>query len=181
VAKLPQVCTKDTLALFAISLSVASLVISALSGVASSAKNAVPPSRSPWILSRNDAITRIATRIFHQVRENPITAVERTEGLTYGQIESIFIHEAKSRILPESLATLKRLGIDEIALRKGKGDFALILTHLDTAEVADVLEGRTQEKSCLKKSVPRLKKSPSTCGTPMMPFVLNYCPTRSLP
>ena len=38
------------------------------------------------------------------------------------------------------------MGIDEIALRKGKGDFALILTNLDTKEVVDVLKARTQEK-----------------------------------
>ena len=38
------------------------------------------------------------------------------------------------------------MGIDEIALRKGKGDFVLILTNLDTKEVVDVLEARTQEK-----------------------------------
>ena len=38
------------------------------------------------------------------------------------------------------------LGIDEIALRKGRGDFALILTNLDTKEVVDVLKARTQEK-----------------------------------
>ncbi len=38
------------------------------------------------------------------------------------------------------------MGIDEIALRKGKGDFALILTNLDMKEVVDFLKARTQEK-----------------------------------
>jgi transposase len=96
--------------------------------------------------------------IFHQVRENNIGAVHRAEGLTYDQIESIFLHEARCRIPLTPFANLKRsteriaraieipLGIDEIALRKGRGDFALILTNLDTKEVVDVLKARTQEK-----------------------------------
>ncbi len=82
--------------------------------------------------------------IFHQVRENNIGAVHRAEGLTYDQIESIFLHEARCRIPLAPFANLKRLGIDEIALRKGRGDFALILTNLDTKEVVDVLKAHPQ-------------------------------------
>jgi transposase len=94
--------------------------------------------------------------IFHQVRENNIGAVHRAEGLTYDQIESIFLHEARCRIPLTPFANLKRsteriaraieipLGIDEIALRKGRGDFALILTNLDTKEVVDVLKAHPQ-------------------------------------
>ncbi len=96
--------------------------------------------------------------------------VHRAEGLTCVKIVSIFLHEARCRIPLAPFATLKRsteriasrdyyrprcslsssieipLGIDEIALRKGKGDFALILTNLDTKKGADVHKARTQEK-----------------------------------
>ena len=54
--------------------------------------------------------------------------------------------EARERIPANPFATLKRLGIDEISLRKGKQDFVLILSNLDTAEVVDVLEKRTMDK-----------------------------------
>ena len=99
-----------------------------------------------FVDERRDYTHRYQDWIFLKVRENNITAVHRTEGLTYGQIESIFLHEALSRIPKHPFADLKRLGIDEIALRKGRQDFALILTNLDTKEVVDVLEARTQEK-----------------------------------
>jgi len=56
------------------------------------------------------------------------------------------VAEARARIPSHPFADLKRLGIDEIAMRKGKRNFGLILTNLDTGEVADVLEKRTQEK-----------------------------------
>ena len=59
---------------------------------------------------------------------------------------AVFLTEARARISANPFANLKRLGIDEISLRKGKQDFVLILTNLDTAEVVDVLEKRTQDK-----------------------------------
>ena len=99
-----------------------------------------------FVDNRRDYTHRYQNWIFLQVRENNISAVHRAEGLTYDQIESIFFHEARCRIPLAPFANLKRLGIDEIALRKGKGDFVLILTNLDTKEVVDVLEARTQEK-----------------------------------
>ena len=111
-----------------------------------------------FVDERRDYTHRYQNWIFLQVRENNISAVHRAEGLTYDQIESIFFHEARCRIPLTPFVTLKRsteriaraieipLGIDEIALRKGKGDFALILTNLDTKDVVDVLKARTQEK-----------------------------------
>jgi transposase len=98
------------------------------------------------VQKRRDYTNRYQERIFHQVKENNITAVQRLEGLTYDQIESIFLTEAKGRIPANPFANLKRLGIDEISLRKGKQNFVLVLTNLDTAEVVDVLEKRTQDK-----------------------------------
>ena len=99
-----------------------------------------------FVQEHRDYTNRYQERIFHQVRENNITSVQRFEALTYDQIESIFLTEARERIPANPFANLKRLGIDEISLRKGKQDFVLVLTNLDTAEVVDVLEKRTQEK-----------------------------------
>ena len=99
-----------------------------------------------FVQERRDYTKRYQAWIFHQVKENNITAVQRLEGLTYDQIESIFLTEARARIPANPFANLKRLGIDEISLRKGKQDFVLILTNLDTGDVVDVLEKRTQDK-----------------------------------
>jgi transposase len=99
-----------------------------------------------FVQEHRDYTNRYQERIFHQVRENNITSVQRFEGLTYDQIESIFLTEAKARIPDNPFANLKRLGIDEISLRRGKQDFVLVLTNLDTADVVDVLEKRTQDK-----------------------------------
>jgi transposase len=98
------------------------------------------------VQKHRDYTNRYQDFIFHQVKENNITSVVRSEGLTYDQIESIFLAEAKFRIPANPFANLKRLGIDEISLRKGKQDFVLILINLDTADVVDVLERRTMVK-----------------------------------
>ena len=103
-----------------------------------------------FVKEHRDYTNRYQARIFHQVKENNITAVMRFESLTYEQVESIFLTEAKSYIPANPFVNLKRLGIDEISLRKGKQDFALILSNLDsnldTSEVVDVIEKRTKEK-----------------------------------
>ena len=99
-----------------------------------------------FVDERRDYTRRYQHWIFLQVRENNISAVRRVEQLTYDQIESIFLHEAGCRIPLTPFADLQRLGIDEIALRKGRGNFALILSNLDTKEIVDVLKSRTQEK-----------------------------------
>lgn len=99
-----------------------------------------------FVQERRDYTNRYQEWIWNQVRENNITAVQRLEGLTYDQIESIFLTEARARIPANPFENLKRLGIDEISLRKGKQDFVLILTNLDTANVVAVLEKRTQDK-----------------------------------
>jgi len=99
-----------------------------------------------FVDDRRDYTKRYQTWIFQQVKENNITSVHRLYGLTYDQIENIFLTEAKARIPDNPFANLKRLGIDEISLRKGKQDFVLILTNLDSGAVVDVLEKRTQDK-----------------------------------
>ena len=52
--------------------------------------------------------------------------------------------------MPKKLAAVdlfssfKRLGIDEIALQKGKGSYVAVLVDLDTEEVLDLLANRTK-------------------------------------
>ena len=99
-----------------------------------------------FVEDHRDYTRRYQAWIFQQGKENNIASVQRLEGLTFDQIESIFVAEARARIPSHPFADLKRLGIDEIAMRKGKRNFVLILTNLDTGEVADVLEKRTKEQ-----------------------------------
>ena len=88
--------------------------------------------------------TRYEGHIYELVRQNNITYVEALEGLSYEVVEGIFLREAKRRIPAEPFQGLQRLGIDEIAERKGRNAYDVILYNLETGKPVDVLAGRTK-------------------------------------
>jgi transposase len=55
-----------------------------------------------------------------------------------------YSHVSKSLNLPQRYAQVKRLGIDEIAHRKGKADYCCVLTDLDRGIALDVLASRSK-------------------------------------
>ena len=52
----------------------------------------------------------------------------------------------KSLIAQEKSFRLKKLGIDEIALVKGQGNYCATLVDLEKSKVVDILPERSQEK-----------------------------------
>jgi transposase len=51
-----------------------------------------------------------------------------------------------SRELSSKPSGLKKLGIDEIALIKGQGNYCAVLIDLETSKLITILKGRTQEE-----------------------------------
>lgn len=51
-----------------------------------------------------------------------------------------------SRELSSKPSGLKKLGIDEIALTKGQGNYCAVLSDLETSELITLIKGRTQEE-----------------------------------
>lgn len=72
--------------------------------------------------------------------------MEVLEGLSYEVVERIFLRETTQRIPSEPFAGLRRLGLDEIAERKGHRAYDLICYNLDTGKPVDVLQGRTKQQ-----------------------------------
>jgi transposase len=92
---------------------------------------------------RNDT-TRYEGHIYELVRQNNITYVEALDGVSDEVVEGIFLREATRRIPAEPFQGLQRLGIDEIAERKGRNAYDVILYNLETGKPVDVLAGRTK-------------------------------------
>ncbi len=90
--------------------------------------------------------TRYEAHIYELVRQNNISYVEGLEGVSYEVVERIFVREATRRIPADPFQGLRRLGIDEIAERKGRNAYDLIFYNLDTGKPMEVLEGRTKEQ-----------------------------------
>jgi transposase len=88
---------------------------------------------------------RYAADLFAQCRAATIQQVAQREGLGYKAVEGIFYQRAAHEHPPGPPAGLvRRLGLDEIALHKGHGNYALVVTDLNTGCVLDELPDRTQ-------------------------------------
>lgn len=83
--------------------------------------------------------------LFEQCRGTTIQAVHRREGLGYKAVEGVYYRLATQRHGAPRLQAVRRLGIDEIALKKGHGQYVLVVSDLDQGSVLTVLPERTKE------------------------------------
>ena len=63
--------------------------------------------------------------------------------MTTEEIERM-LKDASEELSDSKPSNLKRLGIDEIALIKGKGNYCAVLVDLDTSKLIAILGDRTQ-------------------------------------
>lgn len=86
---------------------------------------------------------RLANQIIQEVLENDIHSVASKGIVTTEEIERM-LKDASEKLNLTKPKNLKRLGIDEIALRKGKGNYCAVLIDLDTSKPIAILNARTQ-------------------------------------
>ncbi len=56
------------------------------------------------------------------------------------------IEDASKELSKVKPVGLKKLGIDEIALKKGQGNYCAVLVDIQTSKLLTILEGRTKEE-----------------------------------
>jgi transposase len=83
--------------------------------------------------------------LFEQCRGTTVQAVHRREGLGYKAVEGVYYRLAAHSHRAPACAEVRRLGIDEIALKKGHGQYVLVWSDLDHGRVITVLPERTKE------------------------------------
>jgi transposase len=88
--------------------------------------------------------TRLAHKTIQEVLENDIHTVAAKGIVTKDEIERM-LKDASSELPNLKPINLKRLGIDEIALKKGHGNYCAVLVDLDQSKLIAILSGRTQE------------------------------------
>lgn len=96
-----------------------------------------------FIRKRRTYTKRLASQIIQEVIENDIHSIAKKRVVTTEEIERM-LKDAASELLESKPTELKRLGIDEIALIKGKGNYCAVLVDLDKSKLIDILAGRTQ-------------------------------------
>jgi transposase len=83
--------------------------------------------------------------LFEQCRGTTIQAVHRREGLGYKAVEGVYYRLAAHAHRTLACPEVRRLGIDEIALKQGHGQYVLVVSDLDHGRVIAVLPERTKE------------------------------------
>jgi transposase len=97
-----------------------------------------------FVEPKRDYTRRYEDAIFQQVRATTAKHVAECEGLTDPVVTRIFLRQAQQRIPADPFTGVVRLGIDEIAERKGRNSYDLVFYNLETGKPIDVLENRTQ-------------------------------------
>lgn len=87
---------------------------------------------------------RLANKTIQKVLENDIHSVVSKGIFTKDEIERM-LKDASEELPNLKPINLKRLGIDEIALKKGHGNYCAVLVDLDQGKLVTILSGRTQE------------------------------------
>ena len=94
-----------------------------------------------FIGERRRYTDRFAEVIVKQVLHSDTHNVARNNGLTDDEVWSIVEYISKKKGSFE-LSGMCRLGIDEIALRKGQGDYVVVLVDLDKNQLVDLVKSR---------------------------------------
>jgi transposase len=98
-----------------------------------------------FIRKRRNYTKRLATQIIQEVLENDIHSVAKKRVVTTEEIERM-LKDAAEEFLKSKPSELKRLGIDEIALIKGKGNYCAVLIDLEKSKLISILPARTQSE-----------------------------------
>ena len=97
-------------------------------------------------VSQGRYTVRYERYLFEQYRQATIAEMASQEELGYKAAQGIFYRQAQARLTQVSKPRVRRLGIDEISLKKGHQQFMLILSDLDRHCVIATLEERQMER-----------------------------------
>ncbi|MEG4202044.1 ISL3 family transposase [Microcoleus sp. Pol12A5] len=95
-----------------------------------------------FVNNRRTYTKRLANTIIKSVLSSDIQSVAKQGVVTTEEIERML--SDASREFSSQPSGLKKLGIDEIALIKGQGNYCAVLIDLETSKLITIVPGRTQ-------------------------------------
>jgi transposase len=98
-----------------------------------------------FIKARRKYTKRLAIKTIEEVLGDDLHSVAKKGLITSKEIERM-LKDASVDLLESKPVGLKRLGIDEIALVKGQGNYCAVLVDLDSSKLLMILEKRTKEE-----------------------------------
>lgn len=98
-----------------------------------------------WVESKRRESTAYELHVYEQCKHTDQAAVAEREGLHPETVKGIFVRWAKRAEKCRQSTTVRCLGVDEISLRKGHQQFALVLSDLERHCILAVLPERSQK------------------------------------
>lgn len=99
-----------------------------------------------WVAAGKSYTIRQAKFVFELCAKQPFSEVGAIVNMHAKTVERLYYDQAKVAInLPQRYAQVRRLGIDELSLRKGKGEYCCVLTDLERGIQLDILPNRKKE------------------------------------
>jgi transposase len=96
-----------------------------------------------FIRRRRKYTKRLAKKTVEEVKEKNINTVAKKGVVTTEEIERM-LKDAAAELEVLKPDNLKKLGIDEIALKKGKGNYCAVLVDIEKSLLLEILPGRSQ-------------------------------------
>ena len=98
-----------------------------------------------WLDPKQLFTNRFKEYIYTRVKELTVEQVSRSEDLGSKQVQRIFDELSQVEIENQDWGMPKRLSLDEFSRRKGQGNFATILTDLDTNSLLEVIDSHKSD------------------------------------
>lgn len=95
-----------------------------------------------FMAPRRKYTDRYEKYIYQRVNASSIEQVKREESLSWDQVDGIHKHQCEA--LKKNWNEVKRVGMDEIAKRKGHKSYVTVLSDLDKGELIEVIDSHEQ-------------------------------------
>ena len=88
---------------------------------------------------------RYEQNIYARVQQSSMEQIGREEGLSYDEIKGMFthVHSGKKKSCWESV---KRVSIDEISMRKGKGSLVTVVSDIEGGNLIEMIDSHRQQE-----------------------------------
>lgn len=96
-----------------------------------------------WVVAGKSYTVRQAKFVFELCAKQPFSEVGAIINMNVKTVERLYFQQAEAAIdLPQRYAQVRKIGIDEVSLRKGKGEYCCVLTDLERGRQLDILPDR---------------------------------------
>ena len=89
---------------------------------------------------------RYERHVYESCKASTLQRVSTQENLVWSAVNEICQRGAQQELQERSLSSIKAIGMDEFAIKKGHRHYATVIVDLERVEIIDILEHREQTK-----------------------------------